>query len=135
MRGLKTPTARPQWAAAWLQARLGDDYFHNVTYANLMPAVGHTYELTDRDLAPLEALDRLEDLVIVDTPITDAGLAHLEGLTSLTRLILINFDATKPKMHVTDAGVAHYAMDDQTANFGPPRERESAMPAWSTWVG
>ena len=51
MRGVKTPTAR-QWAPAWLQRRLGDDYFHNVTYANMTPVAGHQYQLTDRDLAP-----------------------------------------------------------------------------------
>ena len=105
MRGLKTPTTT-QWVPEWLRSRLGDDYFHNVTYANLMPAVGRQYQLTDRDLAPLEALDRVEDLMIVDTPITDAGIAHLEGLTNLRRLILINTEAAEPKMHLTDAGLA-----------------------------
>ena len=41
---------------------------------------------------PLQRSTRLEDLVVVDTPVTDAGLAQLEGLTDLTRLILINVD-------------------------------------------
>ena len=42
-----------------------------MTYANMTPAVGHKYQFTDRDLAPLAALDHLEELVIGDTPITD----------------------------------------------------------------
>ena len=50
MRGIKTPTAT-QWVPGWLLTRLGDDYFHSVTYANLTPAVGQKYQLTDHDLA------------------------------------------------------------------------------------
>ena len=105
MRGVKTPTAR-QWAPAWLQRRLGDDYFHNVTYANMTPVAGHQYQITDRDLAPLQALDRLEELLIAETRITDAGLAYLEGLTNLRILVLMNFEAAEPNMHLTNAGLA-----------------------------
>lgn len=60
MRGIKTPTSRP-WAPGWLRSSLGDDYFQSVTYVNMTPAVGHDYQLVDRDFAPLAALDRLED--------------------------------------------------------------------------
>jgi hypothetical protein len=47
MRGIKTPTAT-QWVPAWLRSRLGDDYFHNVTYVSMTPAVGQKYELRAR---------------------------------------------------------------------------------------
>jgi internalin A len=105
MRGIKTPSTKP-WAPAWLRMRLGDDYFQNVTYVNMTPAIGHTYELTDRDLAFLKALDRVEELVIVETPITDAGLDYIQGLTDLRILVLINIDAALPNVHLSDAGMA-----------------------------
>ena len=103
----KAPTAR-QWRLAWAARRsLGDDYFQSVTYANLTPAVGHRYELADRDLAPLEALDHLEELNITDTPITDAGLAYLERLTNMRSLVLDNISQGGPHLQLTDAGLAH----------------------------
>jgi internalin A len=104
MRGVKAATTR-QWAPAWLRTRLGDDYFQSVTYANLTPNGAREYVLADRDLAPLQALDRLDVVELTDTPITDAGLTYLEGL-NLTSLVLANIDPAEPNVHVTDAGLA-----------------------------
>src|SRR5262249_1550903 len=106
MRGYKKPSST-QWVPDWLRSRLGDDYFHNVTYTHLTPVAGQAYQFTDAGLAPLEALDRLEKLEIRDSPITDAGLAHLKGLTKLKSLVLINLRAAEPNIHLTDTGMAH----------------------------
>ena len=56
--------------------------------------------LRDADLAHLEGLTLVQNLILADTQISDAGLAHLKGLTALKHLELKN---TK----VGDAGLAH----------------------------
>jgi internalin A len=106
---MKVPTARHS-APMWLWRILGDDFFQNVTYVNLTPAVNHRYQLADHDLAPLDSLGRLEELNLSDAPITDVGLAHLKGLTNLRRLFLINSPRPMaPRLRVTDAGLASLA--------------------------
>ncbi len=77
--------------------------------------------LTDRTLAVIGRLSRLEELEIGDTSVTDAGLAHLAHLSRLENLSI--GDAS-----VTDAGLAHLARLDQlqTLFIGHPPRAQSA---------
>jgi hypothetical protein len=56
--------------------------------------------VTDKDLALLKDLPRLETLVLSQTGITDKGLVHLQDMTQLLRLYLHD---TK----ITDLGLGH----------------------------
>ena len=56
--------------------------------------------LTNRGMASLQRLTRLEDLSLRSTKVSDAGLAHLAKLRSLRRLDLSYTD-------ITDAGLVH----------------------------
>src|SRR4029077_6148244 len=64
------------WAPAWLRKRLGDEFFQDVTSVQFLDRS----HVTDHDLAPLESLDRLEELAISGAPITDSGLKHISNL-------------------------------------------------------
>jgi internalin A len=85
------------WAPAWLRKRLGDELFQEVTSVQFLDRSS----VTDRDLAPLESLDRLEELAISGAPITDSGLKHIAKLTELRILSLWDTRG------VTDAGLVH----------------------------
>ena len=71
------------WAPAWLRNWLGDEFFQEVTSVQFL-----NRPLTDHDLAPLESLDRLEELAISGAPITDSGLKHIANLKELRILSL-----------------------------------------------
>jgi hypothetical protein len=77
----------------WLGLLLRDESLVNVTIVGLATA-----QISDTDLAHLQALTRLKVLSLHDTPVTDAGLVHLQGLSQLQDLSL---GGTK----VTDAGL------------------------------
>ena len=87
------------WAPAWLRKRLGDEFFQEVTSVQFL----ERSNVTDRDLAPLESLDRLEELAIHGAPITDSGLKHISNLTELRILSLWETRG------VSDAGLVHLA--------------------------
>ncbi len=100
----------------WLERRLGEEYFRDVTYLHLEepnPAVLAELErlgqleylklvgeqFTDDDLAYVARCSRLQSLSIEKTPITDAGMKHLRGLRELSR---VDLGGTK----ITDLGLA-----------------------------
>ena len=87
------------WAPAWLRKRLGDEFFQEVTSVQFLDRA----HVTDHDLAPLESLDRLEELAISGAPITDSGLKHISNLTELRILSLWDTRG------VSDAGLVHLA--------------------------
>ncbi len=58
-------------------------------------------DVVDADLASLEPLTSLLEVVLTGTGVTDAGLEHLKGLSNLGSLALT-------KTRVTDAGVFHF---------------------------
>jgi internalin A len=87
------------WAPAWLRKRLGDEFFQEVTSVQFL----ERSNVTDRDLAPLESLDRLEELAIHGALITDSGLEHISNLTELRILSLWETRG------VSDAGLVHLA--------------------------
>jgi hypothetical protein len=77
----------------WLRSLLGENFFSDVTMAGM-----YGTNLTDTDMANVEAWPRLRDLNLVATRITDAGLVHLKGLTELRSLSLA-------VTNVSDAGL------------------------------
>jgi internalin A len=87
------------WAPAWLRKRLGDEFFQEVTSVQFL----ERSNVTDHDLAPLESLDRLEELAISGAPITDSGLKHIANLTVLRILSLWETRG------ISDAGLVHVA--------------------------
>ena len=87
------------WAPAWLRKPLGDEFFQEVTSVQFLDRS----HVTDRDLASLESLDRLEELAISGAPITDSGLKHISNLTELRILSLWETRG------VSDAGLVHLA--------------------------
>jgi internalin A len=89
---------RPR-APAWFRKRLGDEFFQEVTSVQFL----ERSNVTDRDLAPLESLDRLEELAIHGAPITDSGLEHISNLTELRILSLWETRG------ISDAGLVHLA--------------------------
>ncbi len=78
---------------AWLRARLGDEFFQEVT------AVSFYKPVTDDQLAPVADFDRLLALELHGTKVTNAGLAHLANLKNLRE---IRLDRTQ----ITDAVLA-----------------------------
>lgn len=88
----------------WYASILGEDSPRLATcIRNLSPEpFFENTQITDSDLALLEGLDGLQELMIRETPITDVGLVNIAGLTNLNRLEL---DGTK----ITDAGLPHFA--------------------------
>ena len=80
----------------WLGRLLRDDSLVTVTSVNF--SFGEAP--TDADLARLEELTGLRELVIMSSKVTDAGLVHLRGLTQLQDMWLEN-------TQVTDAGLVH----------------------------
>ncbi len=89
---------RPR-APAWLRKRLGDEFFQEVTSVQFLD---HAH-VTDHDLAPLESLDRLEELAISVAPITDSGLKHISNLTELR---IVSLWETRG---ISDVGLGHLA--------------------------
>jgi internalin A len=87
------------WAPAWFRKPLGDEFFQEVTSVQFL----ERSRLTDHDLAPLESLDRLDELAIHGAPITDSGLKHISNLTELRILSLWETRG------VSDAGLVHLA--------------------------
>jgi hypothetical protein len=85
------------WPPKRLVDLLGFDYLGNVTAVRL--SLGST-PATDKVLAQVANLHRLQRLDLSSSPVTDAGLAHLKDLTNLVALNLNNTE-------VTDAGLAH----------------------------
>ena len=57
-------------------------------------------KITNADLVHLEALTKLQDLILFDTKITDAGMVHMIGLTNLRTLELSG-------TNITDAGLEY----------------------------
>lgn len=83
---------------AWLQRRIGDEYFQVVTSVDF-----HGQDLKDADLAVLADLDHLTAVCFSFTgQITDAGLVHLRGLKRLRDVNLIG-------TRVTGEGLVHLA--------------------------
>jgi hypothetical protein len=78
----------------WLVDRVGVDYLGNVI------RVEFWRRGSDADLAQVGKLGRLEELLLVDSPVTDSGLAHLRRSTTLKRLLL-------PGTRISDSGLAH----------------------------
>jgi len=92
--GNRIPQAQPP-GPAWLRRMVGEEYFVSVRSVGLPGS-------TDADLAQLESLRELEELVVDGPRFTDDGLSHLEGLSRLKRLALL-----APEL--TDAGLVHIA--------------------------
>lgn len=62
-------------------------------------------QVTDKTVARMRPLAKLERLYLISSPITDVALAHLKSHTKLKRLILAN-------THVTDQGLPYlYSLD------------------------
>ena len=83
-------------APAWLRARLGDEFFREVTKVSFYNPV------SDDQIAPVADFDRLLAIELHGTRVTDAGLAHLAHLKNLRE---VQLDGTR----VTDAGLARLA--------------------------
>lgn len=67
-------------APAWLRARLGDEFFQEVT------SVSFYNPVTDDQIAPIADFDRLLAFELHRTHVTDAGLARLKSLNWLRQL-------------------------------------------------
>jgi hypothetical protein len=78
----------------WLVDLVGVDYAGNVIRVDL------TKRGSDEVLAHVGNLGRLEELVLMDSPVTDSGLAHLSRSTKLKWLYL-------PGTRISDSGLAH----------------------------
>jgi hypothetical protein len=78
----------------WLVDQVGVDYLGNVIRVDFWKRA------SDADLVHVGNLGRLEELVIVDSPVTDSGLAHLRRSTTLKWLFL-------PRTRISDSGLAH----------------------------
>ena len=76
----------------WLVDRWGVDYFGRVVF------VVNGSGITDRDLASVGRLARLQRLYLNGSSVSDAGLPYLKGLSRLDLLLLGH-------TRVTDAGV------------------------------
>jgi hypothetical protein len=83
------PFAAKPWAPNWLRKTLGDDYFISVVGVNLART-----QISDGDLAPLEALDQLCILSLDETTVGNSGLRHVAGLRHLEELCLRNTEVT-----------------------------------------
>lgn len=118
--------SRPWWLPAWLEDRLGRDYFHNVVtvaFGQGEPGPGAScggeilrdvarlsrldqfvayFPVRDADVIPLTKLRRLRRLEFaVDCPeLTDEALRTLSGIASLEDLDIQNAP-------ITDAGLIH----------------------------
>ena len=79
----------------WLVDHVGVDYLGNVI------RVDFTQRGSDADLAHVGNLGRLEELVLIDSPVTDSGLAHLRRSTTLESLYLTG------GARISDSGLAH----------------------------
>jgi hypothetical protein len=79
---------------AWLRWLLGENYFSEVVWLNM---VGKS---SDEDLTPVAELVQLESLDLMGPTFTDAGLRKIAHLTKLRRLML-------SQTGVTDAGLAN----------------------------
>jgi hypothetical protein len=78
----------------WLVDQVGVDYLGNVTRVEFFQRG------SDADLAHIGNLGRLEELLLIDSPVTDSGLAHLRRSTTLKRLFL-------PGTRISDSGLAY----------------------------
>jgi hypothetical protein len=92
-RGLIFPGSGDAQVAAWLESKLGREFFSDVTYVDMR-------EATDADLETLSGLNRLELVVLDRSTVTDAGLARLVQHQELRGVSLID-------AQVTDAGLEH----------------------------
>jgi hypothetical protein len=83
------------WPPAWLERKLGIDFFANVI------AVGSwTYKGDDGDMADFKSFPKIKEIHFMFAPhVTDEGLAHLAGLSHLERVRLYG-------SKITDEGVA-----------------------------
>jgi Leucine-rich repeat (LRR) protein len=79
----------------WLRKTLGEDFFNNVTVANLS-----CRKIKEVDLAPLRVLKLLKFLSLAQTQIRDVGLQHI---TTLSQLQMLDLSGTQ----ITDAGLEH----------------------------
>ena len=108
------------WSPARLRKRLGDEFFQEVTSVQFL----ERSNVTDHDLAPLESLDRLEELAIHGAPITDSGLKHIRTLRSFA-----SYRSGRPAEYPTPASFTWPA--DEAANFEPlplPNHRRRVGP-------
>ena len=82
------------WWPKWLSDRVGIDYLASVARVDMF------FTCTDKDLAHVGCLGRIDTLSLPGTQISDAGLVHLEGLW---RLHVLNLWGN----NVTDLGLVH----------------------------
>jgi Leucine Rich repeat len=68
----------------WLREHLGDDLFETVTHV----AFFRQPEVTDLDMAVLDAFPDLEEFHVSKAPVTDKGIAHLAGMKKLRRVTI-----------------------------------------------
>jgi hypothetical protein len=81
---------------SWLRKLLGEDFFSDVTYADLIYR-----KVSDDGLQYLKSLTNLEELDLTNTQCIDDGLQDLvKGLTNLQGLDL-------SETHLTDDGLQH----------------------------
>ncbi len=87
--------SRPTPPIHWLRGFAGGDFYGEIVKIdfNWMP-------VSDRDLATLKGLTRLEELRIQSPQVTDAGVKCLSGLVQLR---VLSLESTQ----VTDAGLEH----------------------------
>jgi internalin A len=78
----------------WLVDHVGVDYLGNVI------RVDFRKRGSDAELAHVVNLGRLEELLLIDSPVTDSGLAHLRRSTTLKSLFLAG-------TRISDSGLAH----------------------------
>ena len=78
-----TQYERTNWAPSWLRKAIGEESFHDVTWARI-----EGEQFGDAELERLKRFDRIETLGIVQTSITDDGLRHLRGREALKSLWL-----------------------------------------------
>jgi Leucine Rich repeat len=81
----------------WLSDRFGIDYFDEVIGVSF----NATASFSDADLTHVAAFPALNDLSLVEVPVTDSMLAHLEASTNLTVLSLWG-------ARITDSGLSHF---------------------------
>jgi hypothetical protein len=78
----------------WLVDHVGVDFLGNVIRVDFWKRG------PDADLAHVGNLGRLEELILIDSPVTDSGLAHLRRSTTLKLLFL-------PGTRISDSGLVH----------------------------
>lgn len=92
-RGFSVPMMRDTQLAAWLQTQLGKEFFSDVTYVEM-------HDAEDADVDALTSLNRLDMLVLDESPVTDAALANLTVHNHLRGVSLID-------SQITDGGLEH----------------------------